>query len=86
MTPINPKDLERINEDFYRRGINVVEWARDHGVQPRAVYNLLSGRSKALRGDSHRVALILGLKTEAGSSVEQHEPKTANSHAEESPL
>ncbi|WP_082680382.1 hypothetical protein [Paucibacter sp. KCTC 42545] len=52
----------RIREDFYQRGESVAEWSRHHGFRPGAVYRVLSGQSLAARGNSHRIAVALGVK------------------------
>lgn len=62
-TPDLPRsELERLRIDFYRRGINIAAWAREHGFKPIAVYGVLNGKSRAARGDGHRIAVALGLK------------------------
>lgn len=56
------KTPEQVKEDFLRAGISVSEWARDHGFKENLVFEVLAGRAKALRGKSHRIAVLLGLK------------------------
>ena len=63
--------LKQVREDFYRRGVNMAEWARDHGFSPPEVYSVISGRSKAKRGTGHRVAVALGLKKEKDDGFEE---------------
>jgi len=48
--------------EFERRGVSIAAWARDHGVSRSLVYEILAGRKKCHRGDSHRIAVLLGLK------------------------
>lgn len=43
-------------------GISAAEWARTHKVSKGLVYRLLAGGSPGLRGQSHRAAVLLGLK------------------------
>jgi gp16 family phage-associated protein len=59
---IAPSDLEHARQRFYLRGQSVAEWSRAHGFDERQVYSVLSGRSKALRGRAHLIAVELGLK------------------------
>lgn len=48
--------------EFERRGVSIAAWAREHGVSRSLVYEILAGRKKCHRGDSHRIAVLLGLK------------------------
>lgn len=57
------KTVEDVKEDLYRRGKSVPELAKELGVSPRIVYELLRGRIKGRRGQAHRAAVLLGLKS-----------------------
>jgi gp16 family phage-associated protein len=52
-------------------GISVAEWARANGFSSGLVYAVLDGRRKCLRGQSFRIAVALGLREGAPTSVEQ---------------
>ena len=54
-----PEDVRR---DFEHRGMSVAQWARLHGYSPFCVYDVLLGRTKGLRGESHNIAVALGIK------------------------
>lgn len=56
-------DLQRVRDQFYTQGKSVAEWARQHGFRQASVYQVLSGRSQARRGEAHRIAAALGLKS-----------------------
>lgn len=56
------KTAEQVRQEFAARGESVVDWAMAHGVKPAAVYHLLNGFTKGGRGESHRAAVLLGLK------------------------
>lgn len=43
-------------------GISVAQWARDHGFSEPLVREILAGRKKCLRGQSHNIAVALGMK------------------------
>lgn len=43
-------------------GISVAEWARSRGFAPALVYRVLHGETKARRGQTHEIAVALGLK------------------------
>lgn len=47
---------------FADTGISVAEWARVQGFSTGLVYQVLEGRRKCLRGQSHQIAMALGLK------------------------
>lgn len=44
-------------------GISVDSWAKANGFSASTVKSVLYGHSKGLRGESHRVAVALGLKS-----------------------
>lgn len=56
------KSIEDVKRDLDRRGKSVREWAREHGFSERIVYEVLRGRLKGRRGQTHKVAVLLGLK------------------------
>ena len=56
---------------FADSGISVAEWARVRGFSTALVYQVLEGRRKCMRGQSHRIALALGLKQGADIGVEE---------------
>lgn len=62
MTTLDPSDLDAVRSRFYLRGQTVAEWARLNGFDERNVYSVLSGRSRASRGQCHLIAIELGLK------------------------
>lgn len=45
-----------------QQGKSVQEFAREHNVDPATTYQVLSGRKKGRRGESHKVAVLLGMK------------------------
>jgi gp16 family phage-associated protein len=47
---------------FVDKGIAVSDWAISQGFTPALVYAVLHGRRKCLRGQSHRIAVALGLQ------------------------
>lgn len=54
-----PEDVRR---EFARRGLSISEWARASGFSVPLVYQVLSGKRAALRGQSHQIAVALELK------------------------
>lgn len=51
-----------VREEFVRRGLSISSWARLHGFSAQLVYGVLTGRNRGLRGQSHEIAVRLGLK------------------------
>jgi gp16 family phage-associated protein len=48
--------------EFERHGVSVAQWARENRFNTNLVYQVLNGESKALRGQSHDIAVKLGIK------------------------
>ncbi len=44
------------------QGITIAQWAREHGMHHSLVREVLAGRKKCLRGMSHNIAVLLGMK------------------------
>ena len=47
---------------FEANGISVAGWSRDHGFPSALVYRVLRGEAKCRRGETHRIAIALGIK------------------------
>lgn len=47
---------------FTRTGTSINTWARTHGFDPALTYAVVAGKRKCLRGQSHEIAVALGLK------------------------
>jgi len=45
-------------------GINLAELARKHGISRFAIYNVLEGKCRGRRGQSHVAAVVLGIKAD----------------------
>jgi len=44
------------------QGISAAEFCRMHGLPTSLVYEILNGRKRCLRGMSHNIAVLLGMK------------------------
>jgi gp16 family phage-associated protein len=44
------------------QGLSIAKWAVKNGLNPNTVSDLLNGRKKGVRGESHNAAVLLGLK------------------------
>ena len=58
-----------LRAEFERRGLSIAEWARAHGFSSALVYQVLTGRKRCVRGQSHQIAVLLGLKQGEISSI-----------------
>lgn len=67
MSSVNVKELRKKRADkaraeLERNGISIAQWALAHGFNTNLVYEILRGERECVRGDSHRIAVMLGLK------------------------
>jgi gp16 family phage-associated protein len=55
---------EQIKARFRSRGMTYSDWARKNGYAPKKVIRLLNGYEKGHYGQSHEIAVKLGLKAD----------------------
>lgn len=67
----NVEIVKRTKAIFEEAGIPVSEWARVSGFSTALVYQVLEGKRKCVRGQSHQIAVALGLKPGLRMNVEQ---------------
>lgn len=48
--------------------MSISTWAQAHAFDPRLVYAVLAGKNQSTRGQSHKIALALGLKEASPAS------------------
>ena len=60
MTTLRTPEEARAWLDY--QGITVAQWARENGMHDSLVREVLAGRKKCLRGMSHNIAVLLGMK------------------------
>ncbi len=53
---------KQAKEWLAQQGKTVKEFAREHSLDPFTCYQVLSGAKKGARGESHRAAVLLGIK------------------------
>jgi len=64
-----PEDaLETARRRFFIEGESIADWARERGFSLQLTYSVLNGRLRARRGQSHLIAVALGLKPECKSA------------------
>lgn len=68
---------------FEVTGTSVAEWARVRGFSAGLVYQVLEGRRKCMRGQSHQIALALGLKQGLSVGMDELSRKLIAKGAEE---
>lgn len=71
-------DTFRAKSLFEDSGISVAEWARVRGFSSGLVYQVLEGNRKCLRGQSHRIAIALGLKQGAAMDLDELSKRLEN--------
>ena len=52
----------KVRSIFAESGISIAEWARAEGFSTALVYQVIEGKRQCVRGQSHRIAVALGLK------------------------
>ncbi|MFZ4287527.1 DNA-binding protein [Variovorax sp. HJSM1_2] len=66
---ISPERIAEVRAWFASNGVSYSDWAASHGIERSTVYAVLSGKSRCRRGESHRVALLLGLRQKVASNL-----------------
>ena len=56
------RNATEVRAEFQRKGISISAWALANHFSPNLVFEVLSGRKKGDRGQSHKIAVALGLK------------------------
>ncbi|WP_180129335.1 DNA-binding protein [Rhodoferax sp. BLA1] len=64
-TEIPAVKFAEIRDLFAQSGISCSEWARQNNVDRRTLYAVLSGKSRCLRGESYKIAVLLGLRPQS---------------------
>lgn len=66
---------EEILEQFRRNGISIAGWATAHGFNTNLVFEVLAGRKKGVRGQAHKIAVLLGMKEGEISTPKDFDPR-----------
>lgn len=56
------KTRDEVLASFASKGLSIRGWAIANGLQPSVVHSLLRGRTTGRLGESHKAAVLLGLK------------------------
>lgn len=76
-----PLTGEQAKARIRAQGITTTEWARRHGYNRRAVYDVLNGQLKARFGNAHQMAVDLGMKLPLDESSESAGDRNTQSRA-----
>jgi gp16 family phage-associated protein len=61
-------DAKAIRQRFDDQGVSIADWAHQHGFSVDLTRAILSGKRRCIRGQSHQIAVALGLKRPIGDS------------------
>jgi len=56
---LDPDKIAAVKAKLAAEGISA--WARQHGFREKSVHDVLSGKRPCIRGQSHKIAVKLGL-------------------------
>lgn len=56
------KTTDEAREEFLKAGYSIAEWARRNEFNANLVYAVLRGERRAIRGQTHDIAVSLGIK------------------------
>lgn len=56
------KSIKQVRDDFISSGTSIAEWARVNNFSPDLVYRILKNNKVPQRGESHKIAVKLGIK------------------------
>lgn len=54
---------EQVRAELQRKGVSITRWAVSNGFSPNLVFEVLAGRKNPTRGQTHNIAVKLGMKT-----------------------
>lgn len=66
------RSVTEVKQIFEEYGVSIQDWALSHGYSPALVYRVLSGGRLPVRGQSHAIAVALGLKDGCSDLKAEH--------------
>ena len=57
-----PKTTNQVKSEFRAKGISFSDWARTNNFSVELVYRVLKMNRVPVRGESHKIAIKLGIK------------------------
>lgn len=73
-----------LRQAFEIHGKSIAEWSREHGFSAQLVYRVLRGGTPALRGQTHKISVALGLKPAPPTNFPEALASSGKSRAEPS--
>lgn len=64
----DPMRIAVVRQRLYDEGKTITSWATEHGETLAQVSKVLSGKRACVSGDSHRIAVKLGIKDAVAGS------------------
>lgn len=70
------RTADEVRAEFKRQGVSISSWAIANGFSDSLVFEVLGGRKKCYRGQSHKIAVKLGMKegaicTDPGNALDR---------------
>lgn len=62
-------DKTVIRQKFEHSGLSIADWARQNNFSPDLVYSVLKSKHIPIRGQSHKIAVKLGLKEDVNVPI-----------------
>jgi gp16 family phage-associated protein len=62
MKPQFKRNPQEAREELESQGISIARWAAKNGVSSNLASAVLRGEQKCLRGECHKIAVLLGIK------------------------
>lgn len=56
------RTADEARAELQAKGISITQWALANNFSPNLVFEVLGGRKKCVRGQTHEIAVKLGLK------------------------
>lgn len=56
------RSADQVREEFKRKGMSITRWAIDNSYSPQLVFDILAGKRNPTRGQTHNIAVALGMK------------------------
>ncbi|WP_122901969.1 DNA-binding protein [Acinetobacter sp. B51(2017)] len=56
------KSIEQVKTEFQKKGISFADWAKENNFSTELVYRVLKMNRLPIRGESHKIAVKLGIK------------------------
>lgn len=53
---------EKARQALALKGVSISRWAASNGFSTQMVFQVLKGERKCIRGESHKIAVALGMK------------------------